>query len=149
MAFWCLLDRHCCNGGGEESRPITRSNYPPSAAFLAAVVKALAKTLLHQYRDPKSPKSQREGSASPRSRRLPNTKTWAPEVNSLSFKGTLLLSSSRPSNWMEERRWCQPLGMAPEDDTAGISTLTLVPHHHTPGSQKASGRPVCACSESA
>lgn len=53
--------------GGEPT--ITRSNYPPSAAFLAAVVKALAKTLLHQYRDPKSPKSQGEGSASPRSRK--------------------------------------------------------------------------------
>lgn len=45
----------------------------------------------------------------------------------MNFKAALPLRSSSPSNWMEERWWCQPLGMAPEDDTWVINTFALAP----------------------
>lgn len=50
---------HYCMGVGGATN--YRSNYLPSAAFLAAVARALAKTLLLQYLDPRNPMSQGEG----------------------------------------------------------------------------------------
>lgn len=146
MAFWCLPDSHCCNGGGEERRPITRSNYLLQPLSWQQLSRLLPKLYFTNNRIQRAPTHKGKVLHPQEAVSLPNTKTWVPEVNSVSFKATLFLNSSRPSNWMEERWWCQPLGMAPEDDTAGISTLALVPHYHTPGSRKASGRPVCACS---
>jgi hypothetical protein len=56
-SHYCLLKM--------KKQPITRSNYLPSASFLAVVAKSLAKTLLHKYPDPKSPKSARGGLCGP------------------------------------------------------------------------------------
>lgn len=71
--------------------------------------------------------SQGEGFSPQSSSEASQHQGKAPEVNSMSFTAALPLSSSSPSNWMEERWWCQPLGMAPEDDTWVINTFALAP----------------------
>lgn len=73
------------------------------------------------------PTSQGEASPSQSSYEASQHRGRAPEVNSVNFKAALPLSSSSPSNWIEGRWWCQPLGMAPEDDTWVINTFALAP----------------------
>lgn len=128
-------------------QPITRSNYLPPATFLAAMVKALAKTLRHQNLDPKRPKSQGEGPASQSSQKASRHQDRAPEANSVSFRAALPrarlvpASARRRDGGASLLEWHHKMTQGDQHPCPG-------PRHRTLGSEKASGRPVCACGES-